>query len=67
MNRPQRSWRKFLLRLVVGAAVTFFIAVMPLPAWTPAVFLYWQVPATVFVFVVYMGKTLIDTILFPRR
>ena len=63
----RRNWRKFFSRLVVAAAVGFFIAVMPLPAWTPDVFLYWQVPATVFVFVVYMGKVLIDTILFPRR
>ena len=38
-----------------------------LPAWTPGWFLYWQVPATVFMFVVYMGKVLIDTILFPKR
>ena len=47
--------------------MAFFIAVAPLPTWTPNWFLYWQVPATIFVFVVYMGKVLIDTILFPRR
>lgn len=63
----QRNWRKFFSRLVVAAAVAFFIAVAPLPTWTPNWFLYWQVPATIFVFVVYMGKVLIDTILFPRR
>lgn len=61
----KRNWGKFFRRLIIAAALTFFIAVFPLPGWTPAWFLYWQVPATVFVFVVYMGKVLIDTILFP--
>lgn len=51
----------------MAAAVAFFIAVVPLPGWTPATFLYWQVPATIFFFVVYMGKVLIDTILFPKK
>ena len=63
----QRNWQRFFTRLIVAAAVAFFIAVLPLPAWTPNWFLYWQVPATVFVFVVYMGKVLIDTILFPKK
>ncbi|WP_374686113.1 hypothetical protein [Promineifilum sp.] len=63
----QRNWRKFFSRVIVAAAVAFFIAVAPLPRWTPAWFLYWQVPATIFVLVIYIGKTLIDTILFPRR
>lgn len=63
----KRDWAKFLRRLVVAAAVAFFIAVVPLPGWTPNWFLYWQVPATVFVFVVYVGKVLIDTILFPKK
>lgn len=62
----RRNWGKFIRRLAVAAAVAFFIAVVPLPGWTPAWFLYWQVPATVFIFVVYMGKVLIDTILFPK-
>ena len=63
----RHNWGKFLRRLIIAAAVTFFIAVAPLPAWTPGWFLYWQVPATVLVFVVYMGKVLIDTILFPKK
>jgi hypothetical protein len=63
----KRNWGKFFRRLVIAAAVAFFIAVLPLPAWTPGWFLYWQVPATIFVFVAYMGKVLIDTILFPRK
>ena len=63
----RRDWGKFFRRLILAAAGTFFIAVVPLPGWTPATFTYWQVPATIFVFVVYMGKVLIDTILFPRK
>lgn len=65
--KPKRNWSKFFIRLLLAGAIAFFIAVMPLPGWTPDVFLYWQVPATIFVFVVYMGKVLIDTILFPKR
>ena len=63
----KRHWSRFLRHLIIAAAVAFFIAVLPLPAWTPGWFLYWQVPATIFVFIVYMGKVLIDTILFPKR
>lgn len=59
------KWRRFFQRLLLGAAVAFFIAVAPLPVWTPGWFLYWQVPATVFLFIVFIGKLLIDTILFP--
>ena len=67
MRRGKRDWGGFLRRLIIAAAAAFFIAVMPLPAWTPAVFLYWQVPATVAAFIIYIGKVLIDTILFPKK
>lgn len=63
----RRSWRRFLERALLATAVAFFIAVAPLPLWTPRWFLYWQVPATIFVLVVYIGKLLIDTILFPPK
>lgn len=65
--KKKRNWGRFFRRLIVAAAVAFFIAVVPLPGWTPAWFLYWQVPATVFVFIVYVGKVLIDTILFSKK
>jgi hypothetical protein len=60
-----RKWRKFFERSLLAAAIAFFVAFLPLPVWTPSWFLYWQVPATVFLLVVYIGKLLIDTILFP--
>lgn len=63
----KRNWRKFLERLILAAAITFLVAVIPLPVWTPNWFLYWQVPVAVFLFIVYIGKLLIDTILFPPR
>ncbi|MFO7663722.1 MAG: hypothetical protein R6X18_14180 [Chloroflexota bacterium] len=63
----KRNWGWFFQRAIIAVAMAFFIAVAPLPAWTPNWFLYWQVPATVFVFIVYIGKLLIDTILFPRK
>lgn len=59
----KQKWRKFLERCLLGAAIAFVIAIAPLPAWTPNWFLYWQVPATVFVLIVYLGKLLIDTII----
>jgi hypothetical protein len=62
-----RNWRKFFERFILAAAIAFVVAVAPLPVWTPEWFLYWQVPAAVFVFIVYIGKLLIDTILFPRK
>jgi NADH:ubiquinone oxidoreductase subunit 2 (subunit N) len=63
----KRKWRKFLARFLLAAGAAFFIAVLPLPVWTPEIFLYWQVPAAVFLFIVYIGKLLIDTILFPPK
>lgn len=63
----KRNWRKFIERFVLAAAITFVVAVAPLPVWTPNWFLYWQVPAAVFIFIVYIGKLLIDTILFPKK
>lgn len=63
----KRRWRNFWQRLVLATAVAFFVAVVPLPVWTPDWFLYWQVPATVFLLIVYVGKLLIDTILFPLK
>jgi hypothetical protein len=63
----KRNWRKFFERFILAAAITFVVAVAPLPVWTPNWFLYWQVPAAVFVFIVYIGKLLIDTILFPKK
>jgi NADH:ubiquinone oxidoreductase subunit 2 (subunit N) len=63
----RRNWRKFFERALLAAAVAFVVAVAPLPVWTPDWFLYWQVPAVVFLFVIYVGKLLIDTILFPPK
>ncbi|MGB3715386.1 MAG: hypothetical protein WA996_13235 [Candidatus Promineifilaceae bacterium] len=63
----KRRWRKFIERAALAGAAAFLIAVAPLPLWTPEWFLYWQVPAVVFLFIVYIGKLIIDTILFPPR
>ncbi len=30
-----RKWRRFFERVVLAAAVTFVIAVAPMPVWTP--------------------------------
>ncbi|MCB9421608.1 MAG: hypothetical protein H6667_17515 [Ardenticatenaceae bacterium] len=63
----RRNWRKFFERFILAAVIAFVVAVAPLPVWTPEWFLYWQVPTAVFAFIVYIGKLLIDTILFPKK
>jgi hypothetical protein len=65
--KHKRRWRTFIERSLLAGAVAFLVAVAPLPVWTPDWFLYWQVPAVVFIFVCYIGKLLIDTILFPPK
>lgn len=64
---PKRRWRTFFERLLIGAAIAFVVAVAPLPVWTPDWFVYWQVPAVIFLFICFLGKLLIDTILFPPK
>jgi uncharacterized membrane protein len=64
-NMKKRKWQKLIERTAIAAAIALLVAVLPLPMWTPEWFLYWQVPAVVFLFIVYIGKLLIDTILFP--
>ncbi|HSH01090.1 MAG TPA: hypothetical protein VLL52_01140 [Anaerolineae bacterium] len=61
----KKKWRSLLERLALAFALAFFIAVAPLPSWTPNTFLYWQVPATIFVLICYIGKILLDTFLYP--
>ena len=65
--KKTNHWRRFFEKAILAAAITFFIAIVPLPVWTPNWFLYWQVPATIFVFIIYIGKLLIDTILFHNK
>jgi hypothetical protein len=63
MKNPR--WLKFLKRLLIAGAIALVVAIAPLPLWTPAWFLYWQVPAVIFLFICYVGKLLIDTIVYP--
>lgn len=67
MLKRRRNWRTFIERFLLAGAITFLVTVAPLPVWTPAWFLYWQVPVAVLIFVCYIGKLLIDTILFPPK
>ena len=62
----KRKWRRLIERGLLAIAIAFLIAVIPLPIWTPDIFLHWQVPATIFFLIIYLGKLLIDTILFPK-
>jgi hypothetical protein len=55
-------WRRFLVRVGVGAVVFLAAALIPLPFWTPAWFTYFQVPVVATLFIIYLGITLYDTL-----
>lgn len=59
-------WRRFLERVGLAAAIFFVIAVFPLPFWTPRWFELFQVPVTVMLFIMFIGKTLYDTFFYDR-
>jgi hypothetical protein len=54
-------------RATVATFIAIAVAMALLPMWTPNWFLYWQVPAVIFLFICYIGKLLIDTILYPPK
>lgn len=59
-------WRRFLERAALAAAIFFVVAVLPLPFWTPRWFELYQVPVSVMLFIMYIGKLLYDTLFFSR-
>lgn len=58
---------RVILRILIAAALLWFIATVPLPTpnWELVVFI--RVPLAVFVFIVYVGKTLYDTFFYERQ
>jgi len=55
------------IHILIAAALLWFIATAPLPTshWELVVFV--RVPLAVFVFIVYVGKTLYDTFFYERK
>ena len=58
--------RRFLERLALAAAIFFVVVVFPLPFWTPRWFELFQVPVAVMLFIMYLGKLLLDTFFYDR-
>ncbi|MBI4671126.1 MAG: hypothetical protein HY741_05600 [Chloroflexi bacterium] len=58
---------RVVVRIVIAAALLWLIATVPLPTrdWELVVFI--RVPLAVFVFIVYVGKTLYDTFFYERQ
>lgn len=54
-------------RAGLALLILLFVLLLPLPVWTPNWFVRCQVPLLVFLFVVYLGKLLLDTIIFPEK
>ncbi len=61
-----RIWHA-AIRIVIAAAILWLIATVPLPTqdWQLVVFI--RVPLVIFIFIVFVGKTLYDTFFFERQ
>ena len=66
-------WRAFtahlgrsLVRALIATTLLWVAVSVPLPRLTPQLFVMVQVPIAVFIFIVYIGKLLIDTFFYDR-
>jgi hypothetical protein len=57
---------RIVVRALVATMILWFLISIPLPLLPAQSFLMVQVPASVFLFVIYMGKLLVDTFFFDR-
>ncbi len=58
---------QFAIRLVIAAAILWAVISVPIPLRDAQMILLLRVPIAVFVFIVYIGKTLYDTFFFERN
>ena len=58
---------RLIVRLFIASAVLWMIISVPLPGLDSNLLVSLRVPLTVFVFIVYIGKTLYDTFFFERQ
>lgn len=55
------------VRVIIAAALLWMIATIPLPALDGQLVVYIRLPLAVFIFIVYVGKTLYDTFFYERQ
>lgn len=65
------EWQRFAshfgrvaVRALIATLLLWVFVLIPLPRETPQLFVMLQVPAAVFLFIVYIGKLLYDTFFF---
>ncbi|HZQ05478.1 MAG TPA: hypothetical protein VFD70_02790 [Anaerolineae bacterium] len=58
---------RFLVRVLIAAAILWAIVSVPLPLQNDDVIVLLRVPLAIFIFIVYVGKTLYDTFFFERH
>jgi hypothetical protein len=57
---------QFTVRVAIAAAIVWAIASVPLPLRSGDVILLLRIPILIFIFIVFVGKTLYDTFFFER-
>lgn len=61
------KFARFAVRIVIAAALLWAVISIPLPGRETEMIVLLRVPIAVFIFVVYIGKALYDTLFFERR
>jgi hypothetical protein len=57
-----RIWRAFFRRLAIGTVLLVAVNMLVMAFWSPAWFVYWQVPASCTIFICLLGVLLFDTL-----
>ncbi len=68
-SRAHRLWAhlaRVILRALVATLILWLAVSIPLPRLTPQFLVTARVPVVIFLFIVYIGKLLIDTFFYDR-
>ncbi len=57
---------RVLMRALIATLILWLAVSIPLPRFTPQLFVMVRLPVLIFLFIVYIGKLLIDTFFFDR-
>ncbi len=61
------KFARLSFRVIIAAALLWAVISIPLPFRDEQAILLLRVPIAVFIFIVYLGKTLYDTFFYPRK